>query len=166
MRGSGRDTAFHYSLAEFAYILFFLCFAVLSYTGFLYLREKGETARLSAEVIRLTEVIARLENGNVPCFKKEDSPIPEFIAVITIKSRTRLTITCADGRVEAVGAPPEALPGIMEKKVAQLFARETAYRDQYGCYLRVQIVNETNDYGLYRNMADIMRSLGIIVPHV
>jgi len=166
MRKTGKDTAFHYSLAEFAYILFFLCIAVLAYTGHRYALERQERVRLAAEVIRLTEVIARLENGNVPCFKKEDSPIPEFIAVITIKSRTRLTIACADGRVEAVGAPLEDLPRIMEKKVAQLFARETAYRDQYGCYLRVQIVNETNDYSLYKNLSDIMRTLGIIVPHV
>ncbi|ORC37392.1 hypothetical protein B4O97_04160 [Marispirochaeta aestuarii] len=163
--------AMHYSLAEFAYILFFLSVwaALLVYGRYQavavqYQNAREEISLLTEEVNYLNEVLAEKENAVVPCWRRPDKAIPEVAGVIAIHSSTIYTLTRNPGDDrDAFAAPPETRDTILKTRTAAFFKEELAYAREKNCYIRVRIENHTNDFSLYKGMAQVLAGLGIVV---
>ncbi|WP_319561456.1 hypothetical protein [Marispirochaeta sp.] len=163
--------AMHYSLAEFAYILFFLSVwaALLLYGRYQavtvqYQSAREEISRLTEEVNYLNEVLAEKENAVVPCWRRPDKTIPEVAGVITIHSSTIYTLTRIPGKDrDAFAAPLETRDMILKTRTEAFFREEITYAREKNCYIRVRIENNTNDFSVYKGMAQILAGLGIVV---
>jgi hypothetical protein len=160
----GRSGALHYSLAEFAYILFFLSVGALVLLYGEYRQSLAAVETLREEVNFLNEKLAEKENAVVPCWQRPDKTIPETVGSITIHSRTRYSILrTRDGRNEAFAAPPEERDGMVSERLLHLFAAELAYAERRNCYIRMRILNETNDFSLYKGMAEVLVRVGVVL---
>lgn len=164
MRSRRGSDALHYSLAEFAYILLFLSFGALVLIAGRYGRAQEEIRALKEEVNFLNEILAEKENAVVPCWRRPDQTIPEIVGTITIHGATRFTLQRSrDNAVEAFAATEGRRDTIMQERLTALFQEERAYAEAKNCYIRMRIVNETNNFGLYKGMAEVVARLGIVL---
>ncbi len=108
MRTRRNSDAFLFSLSEFAFILLFvlIAFGVVLFT--LYAEALTELSayeqkveELNAEVAFLSERLAELEGGVVPCWRRPDQTIPRSVGRITIHTERRFSIDPAAGTADA-----------------------------------------------------------------
>jgi|GEM_PF-2642283 len=108
MRTRRNSDAFLFSLSEFAFILLFvlIAFGVVLFT--LYAEALTELSayeqkveELNAEVAFLSERLAELEGGVVPCWRRPDQTIPRSVGRITIHTERRFSIDPPAGTADA-----------------------------------------------------------------
>lgn len=51
----------------------------------------------------------------------------------------------------------------LKAELLALLKEETSFSDQHNCYLRVRIENQTNDYGVYEEIAHLVTNAGMVV---
>ncbi|MFP4638705.1 MAG: hypothetical protein ACLFM6_09735, partial [Spirochaetaceae bacterium] len=51
----------------------------------------------------------------------------------------------------------------LDASVRSLLAEDLRYAKEKTCYLRVAIENETNDYALYEEVAEVVTDAGMVV---
>ena len=164
MRRGSTSAALHYSLAEFAYIMLFLTAGALFLVYSRYRAAEAEIVSLKQEVSFLNEILAEKENAVVPCWRRPDQTIPEIVGSITILSATRYSLErSSDGTVMAFAATQSMRDKVMEEKILSLFAIERAYAAEKNCYIRMRIENRTNDFSLYKGMAEVLARVGVVL---
>lgn len=167
----GDSTVLHYSLAEFAYILFFLSIGVLTLLFVRYMTAQEENAKLQLtvteleeEVEFLNEILAEKENAIVPCWRRPDGVIPELVGTITINSPVEMELEHAgNGELRRIETPPEERTEILTGELLRLLRDERVYAEVKNCYIRMRIVNETNDFSLFREAAEVLKRIGVVL---
>ncbi len=176
--GSGRSDALHFSLAEFSWILLFLAIGALALL-LLYLAQEVKRAdaaevrveelesdneKLRQEVNFLQELLAEKKNGVVPCWRRPEGVVPELMGTILIKGRDEILLSRnRDGMDRAIKLPEENRQEVMVQALTELFSMEIDYSREKNCYLRLRIVNETNSFKFYQEVADAAAVAGIVV---
>jgi len=166
MSRRGGSQALVYSQAEFAYILLFIALGALALL-FLQYRAAKE------EVIFLLERIEMMEdkkNAAYPCWVRPDGIIPQIAGEVEIHSAGRIEISRTDGGSREIlitgehgsDTPAPARRDQVFSAVRQIFQEDNQFASRNRCYIRVQVVNRTNDYALYLETAQVLRSLGIV----
>ena len=174
MRRRRSSDAFLFSLSEFAFILLFVlvAFGVVLFT--LYAEALAEleayeqrVEELTAEVTFLSERLEELEGGVVPCWRRPDATIPRTVGLITIHTGRDYSISPAADSPERTVAleleEEEPVAEAMRAELRPLFAAELQYAAEHNCYLRVEVENETDEFPVYRELVEAVRSLGIVV---
>ncbi|OQY34672.1 MAG: hypothetical protein B6241_03790 [Spirochaetaceae bacterium 4572_59] len=168
------SAALHYSMAEFAWILFFLASAasIILYAEELRLQDLNrellsQNESLIEEVDDLSFRLAEKENAVMPCWKRPDSLIPEIVGTIIIEG-SRMIRFSHYSREETVLtlSREDSTFGLSIKVRAVLlkqFQWEREYAAQRNCYLRMKIINHTERYSLYQEVAEVLNGLGIVV---
>ncbi len=159
MSGRGGSQALVYSQAEFAYILLFIALGALSLL-FLQYRTAKE------EVIFLLERIEMMEDKKeaaYPCWVRPDGIIPKVAGVVVIHSADFIEVSRTDGgfeelRIDGTGNRRE----LVFSAVRRIFQQDNQFASRNQCYIRVQIENRTNDYAVFLETAQVLRSLGIV----
>ena len=160
MSRRGGSPALVYSQAEFAYILLFIALGALALL-FLQYRAAKE------EVIFLLERIEEMEekkDAAYPCWIRPDQIIPKIAGRVVIHSADFIELTRTNGGsreirvVDADSRRDEVLSALRS-----MFREDTEFGSCNHCYIRVQVENLTNDYSLYLETAQVLRSLGIVV---
>ncbi len=167
----GESTVLHYSLAEFAYILLFLSIGVLALVYVRYTTAREENAELQStvteledEVAFLNEILAEKENAIVPCWRRPDGVIPELVGTVTIRSPGMLELEHAEsGELRRLETPPEERGEILTAELLRLFQDERVYAEVKNCYIRMRIVNETNDFSLFKEAAEVLKRIGVVL---
>lgn len=133
MRTRRNSDAFLFSLSEFAFILLFvlIAFGVVLFT--LYAEALTELSayeqkveELNAEVAFLSERLAELEGGVVPCWRRPDQTIPRSVGRITIHTERRFSIDPAAGSADAGGSGSSARSALGDDAGAESAAGEAA----------------------------------------
>lgn len=164
MRMRRGSAATYYSLSEFAYIFLFLSIGVLSILYAHHCENLKELAALKEEVNFLTEVLAEKENAVVPCWRRPDAIIPELVGTITIHNGISYSTThTASGRTETIAASPDEREQILTSRLLKTFREEREYAAEKNCYIRVRIVNETNDFSLYKDLGQVLSRIGMVL---
>ena len=177
-RGSG---ALFHSLSEFAYIMLFLSLgaaaALFAQNRALEARAEEyavENERLTAEVAFLTEILEEKRHGVVPCWRRPEEAVPKVVATIVIHDEAEFSVTrTASGQSVQIGAGKAAAAAVetpaggprerLDASVRSLLAEDLRYAGARTCYLRVAIENETNDYALYEEVAEVVTGAGMVV---
>lgn len=159
-----KQTASLYSLTEFAYLLLFV-FIGAAVIMFVQIRQDRQTiAGLKQETEFLQKMLDEKKDGAVPCWKRPDSPVPEIAGTVVIHSTFLYTVQHhKKGEREVMITDSGKAEEQLKEVLRQVFWEDTAYAGKKKCYVRVKIVNETNDYSLYKNLASVFKSLGIVV---
>ncbi len=156
--------ALHYSLAELAYVLLFLSLGV---AALLQVRNAAAAAQLveyEAEIAFLNELLEETRYGVVPCWRRPEAAVDPVVARVVIHSTGRFTaLRTADGDEQTVRAADGAIPAVLAPLLRDLLATEMAYAGERSCYLRMEIENETDGYPVFREVASVAASLGIVV---
>jgi hypothetical protein len=166
MKRSGESSSLAFTQAEFAYILLFIALGALALL-FLQYRAAAE------EVAFLLERIEKMEekkNAAYPCWIRPDGYIPKVAGTLTIYGRDKVEIVRTSGGRSMLLMPEEGWgtgngsrqAGIF-RDVKKLFSKDTEFGSCNHCYIRVQIINKTNDYSLFLESAKVLKTLGIVV---
>ncbi|MFP4567211.1 MAG: hypothetical protein ACLFNX_11980 [Spirochaetaceae bacterium] len=184
-RQRGSDALFH-SLSEFAYIMLFLslaaALALFAQNDALEARAAeyaAENEELTEEVAFLTEILEEKRHGVVPCWRRPEEAVPKVAATVVIHDETSFTVThtasgdsvgvAADAAAESAAAAPDSESSRtggrerLDASVRSLLAEDLRYAGEKTCYLRVAIENETNDYALYEEVAEVVTGAGMVV---
>jgi Tfp pilus assembly protein PilZ len=166
MSRHGGSQALVYSQAEFAYILLFIALGALS---LLFLQYRA----VKEEVVFLLEQIEKMEekkDAAYPCWIRPDGIIPRIAGVVVIHSDSLVEIRRSNGgfrEIRSDGENESADSGRGRRDelftaLRQMFREDNQFATCNHCYIRVQIENRTNDYSLYLETAQVLRSLGIV----
>jgi hypothetical protein len=124
----------------------------------------ASSAFLFTEYIRIKAILDEKEKGVVPCWKREDSPVPEVAGVIVINSDGVYTISHYSKGVKTVEAEkPEEIYLSAYEIISRLFKNDMEYAADKNCYIRMQIINKTNGFEEYRKFASVLKDLGIVL---
>lgn len=156
--------ALHYSLAELAYVLLFLSVGV---AALLYVRHAAAAEQLveyEAEIAFLNELLEETRYGVVPCWRRPEAAVAPVVARVVIHADERFTVKRAAGADERLVQASEAtVPTVLAPVLRELLATEMEYAGERNCYLRMEIENETDGYPVFREVASVAASLGIVV---
>ncbi|MFP4491904.1 MAG: hypothetical protein ACLFNZ_10540 [Spirochaetaceae bacterium] len=171
MKPRRNSTALMFSLSEFSFLLLFIA---IGFSGFLYVqykeaREKNaflysEIRTLTREVHFLNEMLEEKKHAVLPCWRRPEGVIPPLVGTITIHSRNFLTIdrTACDTSYTIEG-DRTTLPSRVSILLDRLFDGDMCYADDKSCYLRMNIINQTNNFELYRTIVEIVKKNNIVV---
>ncbi len=166
MSRSQGSAALVYSQAEFAYILLFIALGALSLL-FLQYRAGRE------EVMFLLERIEMMEDKKdaaYPCWIRPDGIIPETAGLVVIHSADFIEVTRSSGGFQEIrltgDQPADNKNNTRRDRVftalRSIFQEDNQFASRNRCYIRVKVENRTNDYALYLETAQVLKSLGIV----
>lgn len=169
------NISIYYSMAEFVYVLLFVSIGI---AAFLYMENgkyheeieslKIERSQLVQTVQHLQEELEKLrekEKAQLSCDAVEGSGINNIIAVVTIKSNTSFEImkTRNSEKRSVENVPEELTLAVLRNSIEELFSDTISFSRVNQCFLRAQLLNETNDYSLYLKYKRILQESGIAV---
>lgn len=172
MRRRNSSEAFLFSLSEFAFILLFVLIGLSMLLFVSYTEAQQQVAEqeqhieeLNEEVVFLQDRLEELEGGVVPCWRRPDGTIPRTVGLISIHDENEFSVMDAEGREQAAIELDEeqSLDSEMRPELREIWAEERQYAQENRCYLRVDVENETEGFSVYREVLDVVRSLGIVV---
>jgi len=163
---SRRSTALAHTQAEFAYILLFIALGALALLFLQYRAAREERAFLLDQIARMEEK----KNAAYPCWVRPDGVIPEIAGTLVIHSADFAELTRTNGGFTEIVRPedPDAAESWIRRDAVFSAVRRTFQEDnQFAagnrCYIRVKVENHTNDYNLFLETAQVLKSLGIVV---
>ena len=152
-----KQTASLYSLTEFAYLLLFIFIGASAILFVRYVKSEETVASLKKETAFLQKMLDEKKDGAVPCWKRPDAKIPKIAGKVIIHSIFFFTV-----QNHAKTGMDTAESGL-KKTILQSFKEDMAYAHKRKCYIRVKIINKTNDYSLYKKVAEKVKALDIVV---
>ncbi len=159
------SAALVYSQAEFAYILLFFALAALSLL-FLQYRAAREKVMFLLERIEMME---DKKDAAYPCWILPDGIIPEVAGLVVIHSADFIEVTRSSGgfqeiRLTGTGDAESEAPrrDLVFSAVRRIFQEDNQFASTNHCYIRVKVENRTNDYALFLETAQVLKSLGIV----
>ncbi len=118
---------------------------------------------LEEEVDYLNAELERYLGGNVPCDRRWGSPIPWLVGRVHIQRLTEYSLLNHETQRSATFSSEErAVPGALVELARDLFLDELRFARAYSCYIRVEIVNETNNFALFREVDTVLRRINIV----
>jgi len=153
-----------YSFSELTFVLLIVAIGFAAVLYGYYNRSVQEISILKEEVNFLNEILAEKENAIVPCWRRPEGIIPELVGTITIHSNTRYSIShSSSGRSESFEVSRDERDQYITKRLLNLFKEERAYAKEKNCYIRMKIINETNDFSIYKGLGLVLRTLGVVL---
>ncbi|MDF1569514.1 MAG: hypothetical protein RQ801_07480 [Spirochaetaceae bacterium] len=165
---SQRSTALAHTQAEFAYILLFIALGALALLFLQYRAAREERAFLLDQIARMEEK----KNAAYPCWVRPDGVIPEIAGTLVIHSADSAELKRTNGGFVKIVRPEDADAAATEEwnrrdaafsAVRRTFQQDNQYAAGNRCYIRVKVENRTNDYNLFLETAQVLKSLGIVV---
>jgi len=151
-------------------IVLILLFVALGALALLFLQYR--TAR--EEVAFLLDRIAQMEerrNAAYPCWVRPDGVIPEIAGVLVIHGPEASELRRTNGGSVWIRRPADGGSAAGEpwnrgdalfSATRRLFQQDNQFASRNRCYIRIRVENLTNDYGLYLETAQVLKSLGIV----
>ena len=161
------SSALVYSQAEFAYILLFIALGTLSLLFLQYRAAREEVAFLLERI----EMMEDKKDAAYPCWIRPDGIIPEVAGLVVIHSADFIEVTRTDGGfqdIRTAGERPASDGSVSTRRdlvfsaIRRIFQEDNQFASRNRCYIRVKVENRTNDYSLYLETSQILRSLGIV----
>lgn len=98
-----------------------------------------------------------------PCWVRPDGIIPEVAGLVVIHSADFMEVTRTDGGFQEIRMAGElSRHDQVFSSIRRIFQEDNQFASRNRCYIRVRVENRTNDYALYLETAQILRSLGIV----
>ena len=153
-----------FSFTELAFLLLILAIGTSAFFYAYYTKAQKEISVLKEEVNFLNEILAEKENAIVPCWRRPEGIIPKLVGTITIHSNISYSISHTENKHnETFEVTREERDQYITKRLLNLFKAERAYAEEKNCYIRMKIVNETNDFSIYKELGLVLRSLGVVL---
>lgn len=160
MRGRQRSTAVVHTQAEFAYILLFVSLGALSLLFLQYRAAREEAAFLLEQIAKMEDK----KDAAYPCWVRPDGVIPEVAGTLIIHSSELAEITRTNGGSQEIRSSEEnPRRDAIFSAARRLFQEDNQFAARNRCYIRVRVENQTNDYALFLETAQVLKSLGIVV---
>ena len=168
MARRGNSSALAHTQAEFAYILLFIALGALAFLFLQYRAAREERAFLLDQIARMEEK----KDAAYPCWLRPDGVIPEIAGNIVIHSSGFAELNRTNGGTVEIRRPVEninpdgsswARRDAIFSEVRRMFQQDNQYASGNRCYIRVRVENHTNDYNLFLETAQVLKSLGIVV---
>ena len=163
---SRRSTALAHTQAEFAYILLFIALGALALLFLQYRAAREERAFLLDQIARMEEK----KNAAYPCWIRPDGFIPKIAGTLVIHSADFAELKRTNGGYEKIVRPEDADAAADWNRrdasfsaIRRTFQQDNQYAVGNRCYIRVKVENRTNDYNLFLETAQVLKSLGIVV---
>ena len=109
------------------------------------------------------------KNAAYPCWVRPDGIIPEVAGLVIIHNADFIEVTRVNGGFQKIqltevdGDESESpRQDQVFSAVRQIFQEDNQFASKNRCYIRVKVENQTNDYALYLETAQILKSLGIV----
>jgi hypothetical protein len=148
--------------AEFAYILLFLALGALSLLFLQYRIAREERAFLLDQIASMEEK----KDAAYACWTRPDGVIPKLAGTLVIHSADRLELSRTNGVTVEIQAGSQVdwdRRGEVFSATRRTFQQDNQYAAGNRCYIRVKVENRTNDYNLFLETAQVLKSLGIVV---
>ena len=156
------STAMAHTQAEFAYVLLFLALGALALLFLQYRIAREERAFLLDQISSMEEK----KDAAYPCWTRPDGVIPKLAGTLVIHSADRLELSRTNGVTVEIQAGAQSdwdRRGEVFSATRRTFQQDNQYAAGNRCYIRVKVENRTNDYNLFLETAQVLKSLGIVV---
>ncbi|RKX96834.1 MAG: hypothetical protein DRZ90_08135 [Spirochaetes bacterium] len=157
-----RSTIMAYTQAEFAYVLLFIALGALALLFLQYRIAREERAFLLDQIEQMEEK----KDAAYPCWIRPDGVIPELAGTLVIYSDEWLDLSRINGGhvdIQAGGQTDWVRRDAVFSATRRLFQQDNQYATCNHCYIRVKVENRTNNYNLFLESAQVLKSLGIVV---
>jgi hypothetical protein len=158
------STAALYTQAEIAYLLVFVFAGSLSLLFLQYRAAREEVAFL----LELIEKMEYKKNAAYPCWIRPDGVIPEVAGTLIIHSPEYTEVSRTNGGSGKIDTSIDtggqaARRDALFTNVRRLFQEDNQFASRNRCYIRVKVENRTNDYALFLETAQVLKSMGMVV---
>ena len=165
----------YYSLAEYAYVILFLTIGISAFLHAENNRQREENEelerRLAQQHLTIQELQFELEKlrekekAQLPCDAIEGPEIGNIVGVLTIKSTAAFEIVSVESsETRSIENIREALAlAVLRDTVNEMFGELMSFADTNECFLRIRLLNETNDHSLYLKYKSALGVSGMVI---
>ena len=157
MRKNNTSPIVNFSLSEISFILLFISIAASVLLFGQWIKSTKEIENLEKEIVYLQTIIAEKRDAVTPCWKRPDSIIPPIAIEIIIENATSIKIIhykYGEILLDNLSSNPEKDHRKIVKNLNQILSEDLEYANKRRCYIRGKIKNNTNNFNLYKRIAD------------